>query len=224
MAVRNFLPGSRQGEYQEYSGLPDEVLWDKLRAADKEAFSIIYKRYFPKLFNYGRKLLHEKEMVQDCIHDLFVSLWRSRGNLSATSSVKFYLYACLKRQIALQTKRKSVFSADRFFHQAGKEFELVPSPEEDLILAQTERRRMEKLLRTINKLSARQKEVLFLRYYEGLSTKEVAAIMSLNINSTYVLLSKALDFLKKHRHKLISLIVATFLPCLHSTAALSCFS
>lgn len=63
-----------------------------------------------------------------------------------------------------------------------------------------------KLASVIEKLPKRQKEVLYLRYYEGLSTEETAAIMSLSVNSTYVLLSKALNYLKSHRGELMILI------------------
>jgi DNA-directed RNA polymerase specialized sigma24 family protein len=57
----------------------------------------------------------------------------------------------------------------------------------------------------IRGLPRRQREILYLRYYEGLDTRETAAIMSLSVSSAYVLLSKALNYLKQHSDKLICL-------------------
>ncbi|QEC51468.1 RNA polymerase sigma factor [Anseongella ginsenosidimutans] len=173
-----------------------------LRNGDKQAFALIYNRFFPRLFNYGMKLIPQAELIRDGIHDVFVTLWKSRQRLSATSSVKFYLYACLKRRIIALSRQNRLLPVKRLFGFPG-EFEFCLSPEDSIILEQTGQIKRQKLQELINKLSRRQKEALFLRYYEGLSPKEVAAIMSLNINSTYVLLSKALDFLRTHRDKLL---------------------
>lgn len=210
MAIRHFSGSSLGDKKGAYSGLEDEILWNNLKAGDRDAFSVLYSRYFPRLFNYGMKLTRDTETVQDHIHDLFVTLWKTRQRLSVTSSVKFYLYACLKRRVAGELKRGKPLSMDVIFNRSGSAFEIIHSPEDDLILEQTELLKRKKLLQLINKLSSRQREVLFLRYYEGLSTAEVAAIMSLNVNSTYVLLSKALDFLKKHRDKLLPVLFLVF--------------
>lgn len=210
MAIRHFSGSSFGGEKAACSGAEDELLWNKLKAGDREAFSTLYKRYFSRLFNYGMKLTPQVETVQDCIHDLFVTIWKTRQRLSATSSVKFYLYACLKRRVAAQLQQGKTLSLDAVFNRPESAFEFILSPEDNLILEQTELLKRKKLLQLINKLSPRQKEALFLRYYEGLSAGEVAAVMSLNVDSTYVLLSKALDFLKKHRNKLLPAIFLIF--------------
>jgi RNA polymerase sigma factor (sigma-70 family) len=49
----------------------------------------------------------------------------------------------------------------------------------------------------INTLPPRQKEIIFLRFYEGLSYDEIADIMSISINSAYKLLYKALENLQQ---------------------------
>lgn len=188
------------GKSVEYVQLKDEELWLKLKAGDKGSLAFIYRTYCSVLYNYGIKLVPDEHLVLDCIHDLFVTLWQSRRRLSVTNSIKFYLFACLKRAIMTQSKLSHKLSS----YVSGSEarFEFVASPENDLILRQTDQQKKDKLLRMINKLPKRQKEVLFLRYYEGLSAKEVASLMSLSINSTYVLLSKALNFLKRNRDNL----------------------
>ncbi|HYH54991.1 MAG TPA: sigma-70 family RNA polymerase sigma factor [Anseongella sp.] len=180
----------------------EEELWNALRKGDKTALGLIYHRYFARLYNYGMKFCRDQDLVKDCIQDLFLSLWKSRQTLSPTSSVKFYLFACLKRSITTQRS---------MFHRQVDNFEFVASREEELIMEQAGEQKKEQLLRMINKLSRRQKEVLFLRYFEGLSTREVAVLMSLNVNSVYVLLSKALDFLRKSRDKLVPAFIITSL-------------
>ena len=49
----------------------------------------------------------------------------------------------------------------------------------------------------LNKLPARQQEIIFLRFYEGLSYEEIADVMGIQLSSTYKLLYKALENLQQ---------------------------
>jgi RNA polymerase sigma factor (sigma-70 family) len=82
----------------------------------------------------------------------------------------------------------------------------APSVEQTIIEEQSSQERSKKLEKVIKKLPKRQKEILYLRYYEGLTTRETADIMSLSIDSTYVLLSKALNYLRKHSDELVAIM------------------
>jgi len=59
----------------------------------------------------------------------------------------------------------------------------------------------------MSSLPRRQREILYLRFYEGLDPQQTAEIMSLSVNSTYVLLSKALNYLKKNSDQLLPLLL-----------------
>lgn len=183
-----------------YAGLPDKALWSKLIEGDKDALAFIYRSYFTSLFKYGMKLNPDESLVKDCIHDIFVSIWLSRERLSITDSIKYYLLASLKRKIASQLQKGQ---PDQLFEQAARETAFAHSPEDTLIGEQSSLELRAKLARVMDQLPRRQKEILYLRFYEGLDTRETAAIMELSINSTYVLLSKALNYLKKNSDQLM---------------------
>lgn len=180
-----------------YGSLHDKALWGKVIEGDKDALAFIYKTYFNSLFKYGMKLNPDEGLVKDCMHDLFVSIWLSRERLSSTDSIKYYLLASLKRKITSQQQKSRLFSNT---HETA----FASSPEEVLIGEQTNLELRAKLAKIMDQLPRRQKEILYLRYYEGLDTKETAAMMDLSVNSTYVLLSKAINYLKKHSDKLIT--------------------
>jgi RNA polymerase sigma factor (sigma-70 family) len=180
-----------------YGHLHDKALWSRVIEGDRDALAFIYKTYFNSLYQYGMKLYPDEGLVKDCIHDLFVSIWLSRERLSVTDSIRYYLLASLKRKIASQQQKSRLF-------EDPSETAFASSPEEVLIGEQSNRELRAKLTKVMDKLPRRQKEILYLRYYEGLDTKETAAIMELSVNSTYVLLSKAINYLKKNSDKLIS--------------------
>lgn len=49
----------------------DESLWELLLKRDIEVLEILYRRHYDLLLNYGLKIYPDKELVKDCIQDLF---------------------------------------------------------------------------------------------------------------------------------------------------------
>jgi RNA polymerase sigma factor (sigma-70 family) len=183
----------------EENSYSDKELWSRLIHGEEEALASIYNTYFPSLYKYGMKILGESGVIQDCIHDLFVTLWFSREKLSETDSIKYYLFASLKRRIVRHSR-------PGLLHRLLETATSAPSVEQTIIEEQSSQERSRKLEKVIKKLPRRQKEILYLRYYEGLSTQETADIMALSIDSTYVLLSKALNYLRKHGDELVAIM------------------
>ena len=66
-----------------------------------------------------------------------------------------------------------------------------------MITRQEEQELRKQVIALVNTLPARQQEIIFLRFYEGMSYEEIAVIMDINMSSTYKLLYKALDNLQK---------------------------
>jgi len=180
----------------------DLDLWNAFREGNQKALAHIYQQYFFKLYNYGKKIHEDEEVVKDCIQDLFIYVWKNRKSLSPTTSIKYYLFKALRRSIVDHLKKKQAFEVKSasFLH-----FEFEWSTEDKLVQFELDEEKKKKLLSCLNKLPKRQKEALFLRYYENLSPQEVSSIMSLNTDSTYVLLSKAIKSMRHYMQELISI-------------------
>ena len=181
----------------------DLTLWSEFKQGDKQAFAIIYRRHFFKLYDYGVKISGNPELVKDCIQELFIAIWKSRNNLAYTDSIKNYLFTSLRRKLFDQLKKHKLLSAEK----KGNTFAFSLPREHALIMEEISLEKKRKLLDGINRLSKRQKEAIFLRYYEGFTCDEIARIMSLSPGSTYVLLSKAISQLKKQMDKILSVAV-----------------
>ena len=78
----------------------DEVqVWDQFRLGDQQAFTTLYQHFVQPLYAYSLGVTNDKELIKDCLHDLFVELWKNHATLGPTTSVKFYLMASIKRKI-----------------------------------------------------------------------------------------------------------------------------
>jgi RNA polymerase sigma factor (sigma-70 family) len=190
----NYAPFNRHTATQPR--LTDKELWINFKNGDKKALSIIYSTTITSLLNYGQKFIADKEVVADLIQDLFIELWNQRERLSDTTSIKYYLLKSLRYKIIRHCNRNKNLVVKNGISD-NYNFELVFSHENKLIEDVSVKEQKEKLEQALSKLTKRQKEAIYLRYYNNLSYTEISSLMSLSEQSAYNLISKALKMLQK---------------------------
>lgn len=174
--------------------IDDLTLWDLLVKGDKKALEILYQRYYCLLLNYGLKCNIDRELVKDCIQDLFVGIYRNSHIKTANITVRSYLLRALRNNLTykLTSQREEDSLEDYVFNVPSNEdlFEqLFPKNDHDLLLAN-------QLLEAMSQLSSNQKTILYLRYVKDISYKEISDIMNINVQSSMNLASRALAKLR----------------------------
>lgn len=175
---------------------PDSAipLWNMLRAGSGEAFEQIFRHYYPSLLNYGLRFNKDDEEVKDCIQILFMNIWERKAFLGHSDSIRNYLLASLRRLILKRAKSNPLTIAldddDTLFH-------VELSAEMKMIHDQTLKENVVSLQKAIQNLPARQKEALYLRFYNDQSFGEIALIMNISTRAVYKLIYKALDALNE---------------------------
>ncbi len=172
----------------------DELLWKQLKEGDKKALEKIYRLNFSDLYKYGCKFSADKSLVEDAIQELFITIFEKRENLSQIDSIKPYLLISLKRNLINKIKKEKKISD---IELEEKYFDVELSLDEKLISNELNEEKALKLKQAITKLSSRQKEALYLKYYSGLDYDEICEIMDLNYQSARNLVSRALLKLTK---------------------------
>lgn len=176
--------------------LDDSTLWLSFKKGNDLAFSILYNKYVQRLYNYGMHSCRNKELVLDCIQELFTLLWDRREKVSEVNCVNYYLFKSFRRLLMnrLSMGRKFLNSlSDRESYG----FDFSPSKEDSLIEEEWEIERNKKVRNSLHALTKRQREAIFLKFFNQLSYHEVAAIMDLHVDSVYNLISKSIDILRK---------------------------
>lgn len=177
---------------------PDQhPIWVQFKKGDKQAYAHIYYQYFDQLYDYGCRLSAHTELVEDCIQELFLHLWKKRAQLPEVESVKYYLLKSLRNSILNELKNRSKFTG----HEPFAHFALELSTEEKLISDQELIQKKERLQMEISKLSRREKEVIYLLFYDNLTHEEAAEVLSLKIRTVYNLANLAISKMKKQVKK-----------------------
>ncbi len=174
----------------------DEVaIWDQFRSGDQKAFTELYQHFVQPLYSYSMGVTSDKELIKDCLHDLFVELWRNHATIGPTTSVKFYLMASIKRKLVrhLETQMKNHVHHTNYMLDFS---EADYSQESILIKYEDEIRTNKQLANCLNMLSKRQREAISLRFFENMDTDQISDSMKINPQSVYNLIFGALRVMK----------------------------
>ncbi len=173
-----------------------QKLWRDYQCGDMYALASIMQGYYPDLFHWGLSLYNERELVKDCIQDVFVKLWKVQESVTTVENVRAYLLVVLKTRILRELSKKYVTHQSALTEDYTFSFEFAA----DLRLIDEEHEiyRIKKLEAVLNRLSGRQKELIYLRFYQCLSFEQIAEVMQLNRQSVYNLLQKSLGSLRKY--------------------------
>ena len=175
--------------------LDDLALWTAFKGGDEKALVTIFDRFSQPMFNYGYKMAGDREMVKDAIQELFIEIWQNRHRLGDTDSIKYYLYKSLRRKVTRMQSRSENILFRRFTDADVRE--VSPSQEYIIINEQLSLQRKEMVASMLDKLSRRQKEAMYLRYFDELSCDQIAMIMQLSKQGVYNLIHHALAELKR---------------------------
>lgn len=167
------------------------LVWKDFKSGNLAAYSLIYRKYFFVLYNYGLKFCNDKELIKDCVQDLFIKIWNNRENLNDTTSVKYYLFTSLKNKLidALKSPSQKLKMSDDVMNL---EITDDSDSESELFYFQKER-----VFRAMNKLSRHQQQVLQMKFYENQSNQEIAQELGITIQSVYNSVFKTLRSLRK---------------------------
>lgn len=161
--------------------MTDKQLWQRLKDGNEEALERIYREHVDALLRYGYQFSTDVSLIEDCVHDLFVELWRNRQGLGNNDSIRPYLLVALRRKVIKQVHRQQKTRGDG----DSQEIDFIPVPaiDESIIGEEIAAAQSVRLKAAMEQLSKRQREALYLKYYEGMSYEQICEALGINYQS-----------------------------------------
>lgn len=175
-------------------------LWDDFRKGDDNAFVIIYERYVNILYNQGFRYTKSKEIIKDCIQEVFTKIYQYRSKLSATDNVRNYLMASMRNQLLTALSKEKMYSdSPPDTHSPPPPQETVERSAAEIMEAREDSIALEGTVEyVLSLLTVRQREAIYYRYIECLDMDEICALMKLNYQSLQNILSRSLKKIRQH--------------------------
>ncbi len=173
----------------------DSVLIEKMMAGDEDALSLIYDRYSAMLFGVLIRILHDSQIAEEVLQDLFLQLWRKAGQFDATrGSLPVWLLVMGRNRAISRLRRRT----DRAVTE--DEVEVYANTflsSENLENEVSRRDLMEKVREAVLQLPAEQRRTVELAYFEGLTQTEIAAKTGSPLGTVKTRVRAALQTLKQ---------------------------
>lgn len=180
----------------------------------------LYTQLSPILYRYGLKICTDPGLVEDCMHDVFVSFFKSPKR-NEVQHPQAYLCKSLRHRLIERLKadarHRSLLS-----DEDHTKFEVAFSPEALRIVEEKDQAQQRALKSALKRLSPRQREAIYLKFYENHSYEEVSDIMQVDKSALYTLIYKSLQQMKKvlHQRKPSQIIIGASLLALLIVALL----
>mgnify|MGYP002777807320 CR=1 FL=1 len=163
-----------------------------------KALSDYVRAHYNALFDYGVKLTGgDAELAKDCIQETFVAFWQHRDQWDSLGSVRAYLLVSLRRKVTDAYRARQRFVPTLTLTDYDEEF----VAQTDFAFTSDEADGKEytpcgPLAQALDRLTRRQREAIFLRFFGELDYPDVARVMGVRERTVYNLVHEGLQQLR----------------------------
>ena len=171
-----------------------QTLLAAYRQGDQNAFMSLYDMYAEMLLNYGLCITSDKELVKDCVQDVFIKLISKSQDLQVTK-VTSYLLISLRNRLLDEFRRKNYMT-----ETAVEDIRIsttVEDVENSYILDESSLNNVRKVQILMDELTPRQRQVVTLYYIEQRKYEDICDIMQMNYHSVRNLVHRGMLKLRR---------------------------
>lgn len=164
--VDQSIPDTRETFGSIVKGIGDEELVGQVALGDERALSELYDRYARPVYATGIRLLRDHHLAEELVQDAFTNVWRGAASFDPKRArFATWLYR-LTRNRAVDLNRRRRVRPSSVGEEPLRNISGGPEPEESVKLWD--------VAGALSLISAEQREVLSLAYFEGLSQREIS--------------------------------------------------
>lgn len=149
----------------------DRWLVNKARAGDMDAYEVLVRRHRDRIYRIALRMLGDRHDAEDIAQDVVIQVWTALAGFTGASSFTTWLYRIVVNRCLNQLRRR---------RWTRPVLEGDPQPmagTEDTVIA---RQRAGAAMEAIAALPSDQRAVIVLHQLEGLSYREVAAVVNIS--------------------------------------------
>jgi RNA polymerase sigma-70 factor (family 1) len=183
----------------------EQILLEKLRQGDAEAFQLIFRHHWHRLYTMAKLKVQSHDEAEEIIQHIFTSLWEKRETLLITN-LSFYLNTAVRNHIINLVRNK--ITQEKYWAYYKAFIPLHQNVTHDAVEFEDLNDAVEE---AVNRLPEKSRKVFKLSRMEGRSNAEIANLLHLSEKAIEYHLTKSLRKLRVHLKDFIVLIFPLFL-------------
>ncbi len=169
----------------------DKLLVSLLKKNEVKAFDALFQKYSDKLFHFSFSLLKNSEDSKEIVQESFFRIWNKRNEIDSFKSFKSYLftisYHLVIDQLRLRLKDKEYRSILQEYFDLG----------DDSLNSTTDFDTLNKRIElAVSELPEKRKQIYLMSRENGLSHKEIAEKLSINVKTVENQIGLAIKHIK----------------------------
>lgn len=155
---------------------------DKTSRATKDAFEALFAEYSDVIYRFCLYKTSDAQVAHDLTQDTFLRLWKSMNSAGEIEKPKQYIYQIARNLVIDHYKKMKSLSLDRLQEDGFEPRDVAASSD---ILAE-----ISILREAIEKLEADYREVVYMRFVEGLAIEEISETLGISANLVSVRINR----------------------------------
>jgi RNA polymerase sigma-70 factor (ECF subfamily) len=174
----------------------DRAWAERIRAGDEAAYESLFREYYVKLCTHANTILAAPDVAEEIVQNVFVKLWRNRASWEIRTSVRAYLYTAVRNGALNHIHRSR--TEERAYQEAARDAQarralFAPGAAERVETEQI----ADEVRRAIERLPARCRQVVTMRWQHQLKHAEIAEILGISIKGVENHLARGMQVLRK---------------------------
>ena len=175
--------------------LTNNETWDLfITKGSEKAFSRIYHDHYKLLYYIGLKYTTHNQIIEDSIQNVFVYLLRNREKLSPVSNIRAYLVKSFRNQLSHDLKKQNRLAPTE--QLSDSQFDYFNGTEHAIFEKEEVAEIHHTLQKSLQKLSTKQQEIIYLRFDCELSYEEISNILDISVDSCYKSIYRSIKAIK----------------------------
>jgi RNA polymerase sigma factor (sigma-70 family) len=150
---------------------PDLALVEEALGGDMNSFTELCRRYYPAMVAIAHSILDDRDLAEDAAQQTFANAVRKLSRLKKRDQFASWLAAICRNAAKDMARMRRI----KLYNNEDLASVAAESYQDD-----TKNEGVETVREAINNLSASAREVIFLRYYDGLSYEQVSAVLGIS--------------------------------------------
>ena len=167
-------------------------LFALIAGGDEEAFTVLFRRYYPILYANALSYLKSEFWAEEIIQDVFVIVWKNKEQLTDIQNPAGWLHRLVWNKAIDRTRRRTAEVKAQYTLQQ------ITEAATDALREDQRERLLIALENAVDQLSEQRKKVYLLRYKEGLGLEEIAKKLQLSRNSVRNYLAEAMKQIRAY--------------------------
>lgn len=163
----------------------------QMKQDDVQAFNLLFKKYWERLYLYAYKKLNSEDDAKDLIQNIFISFWLKRNQIIIQTSVEAYLFSIARYELlsfisrSIKAREKQEILINTILPAFEETLTPMEAQEIDLLVKREE-----------EKLPKRMKEIFKMAREQNLTIREISLQLQLSEQSVRNQLNTAIKKMK----------------------------